>query len=175
VKVATGGVPAAATGGVPATGGVSGTAGAPAAGGTPVTSTSTGGATAQGSGGRPAPGAGGAGGDATAGGDAACAQYVADYDAALAKARECTGKGDECGKSVPAALSGCKASCKTYVEDDTALKDIRRQWDKAGCVSAACSAVVCISGTSSCDTSGSDGKDDRAAKKGMCSDSLIVL
>ena len=168
VGVATGGVSGVTTGGV------SGSAGARAAGGTPMSGTPTGGATVGGPGGAPAPGAGGAGSGEPAGSANACAQYVADYETALAKAKECTGKGDECGKAVPAALTGCRASCMTYVEDDAALKDIRRLWDKAGCVSQSCAAVVCISSAASCDTSGI-GKDDRGAKKGICSDNLIVL
>jgi hypothetical protein len=129
-----------------------------------------------GAGGAPAKGAGGAAGssDEMPAGKAACAQYIADYDAALVKARECDGKADACGKAVPAALSGCKASCKTYVDDDGALKEILRQWDKAGCESATCQAVVCINTGASCDMSGA-GKNDRAGKQGTCSDGLIVL
>ncbi|HEX2659592.1 MAG TPA: hypothetical protein VHU40_15015 [Polyangia bacterium] len=117
---------------------------------------------------------------------AMCAQYAADYDAALAKAKECDVKADACGKMVPAALSGCKSNCQTYVQDDSALTELRRQWDKARCATETCLTSICINiSAGSCkpgnsDDEGGSGKDAKKdpkaeMQKGTCTDGLIVL
>lgn len=126
-------------------------------------------------------GAAGAGGDMAAGKNA-CAQYAAAYDMAMADAKLCDVNADACGKLVPAALSGCKASCQTYVQDDSMLSELRRQWDKAGCASEACGATICINiAAGSCKANnGADDADTKKnskadQKKGTCTDGLIVL
>ncbi|HEY4185121.1 MAG TPA: hypothetical protein VGP07_08640 [Polyangia bacterium] len=164
----------AATGGStvqepPATGGVANAGGSPGSGGTP------------GSGG--AAGLAGSSGGSDGGGavtDAGrCAQYAADYDAALATAKSCAAKDNACAKVVAAALSGCDAACTTHVDDDGMLKDTKKKWEAAGCVSATCALSVCISpsaGTCAASlTTDGRGNGNGDGKKGTCSDTLLGL
>jgi hypothetical protein len=126
-------------------------------------------------------GAAGNGGDMPAS-KTTCAQYAADYETALAKAKECDVKADACGKMVPAALSGCKASCQTYVQDDSALTELRRQWEKDRCAPETCVAAICINiaagsckASNSAEDAGSKKEPKAAQQKGTCTDGLIVL
>ena len=118
-------------------------------------------------------GSGGAGGTNEMPG--ACDQYAADYETAMTKAKMCDGKDTSCAKLVAAALSGCTSACKTYVDDDGNLQQIRQKWDKAGCVPATCVLVICLTPTGvSCDMS-ADRKDEGGSKKGTCSDNFLGL
>lgn len=166
------------TGGMPAVTGsgggsaATGTGGKGGAGGSPKTGGSAGAGPA-------APGAGGgtqnqndnSDEDAQKGPDS-CAKLIADYDDAVTKGKSCDAKSkgaSSCAKTVPAELSGCGASCNTFVDDDGMVNMVRQKWMKAGCVAASCALEVCVSPTAA--SCASDGHDD----KGTCTDSLLGL
>jgi len=160
------------TGGVTSSGGVSGSGGVASAGG------KAGAGSAGGSPGKPGPGSGGGGAPAAmgSGGDTqqnpdACTKLISDYDDALAAARSCDAgpkAAMSCTKSVPAALSGCAASCDTFVDYFSKPKMIQQQWSKAGCKAESCTAALCLNPTEATCVAAAGGK-------GTCTDTLLGI
>jgi len=101
----------------------------------------------------------------------ACTKLITDYDDAVATAKACDAgpkSATECAKAVPAKLSGCGATCTTFVDDDSKPKMILQQWMKAGCKADSCALNVCVNptGASCVADSGS---------KGTCTDSVLGI
>ena len=173
-----------ASGGATGAGGVAPPGGATSTGGATITGGATGSGGTMGSGGANVvpgtgggPAAGGSGGSDTPSNKVSCSQYISDYDAALAKAKICTGSGNSCSKLAPAALSGCTAAaCNVHVDQDAMLTDIRQKWVKAGCVAGSCPIAVCVIPTSgSCSMSAGSDNGNGNDKKGTCTDTLLGL
>jgi hypothetical protein len=93
------------------------------------------------------------GGSAGAGADAgaSCSDLASQYGDALAAARSCTvGATDQCQQSVSLSLSVCSSNCMTFVNDASALNDLRARWQSAGCANqrqVACPAIACVQPT----------------------------
>jgi len=83
-----------------------------------------------------------------------CAQLAQDYDKAMTAARMCKAKADSCKSLAPQHLSGCGASCLTYVDKAMDLDMIQMKWTNAGCVDSGCpQPIACIPPISgSCDS-----------------------
>jgi hypothetical protein len=97
-------------------------------------------------------GATGAAGSGGAGGGKTCTQLENDYSAAFLTARSCslTAK-DQCQILVSTSLA-CP-TCKTHVNDDTALAAIKASYDQAGCsaMTHVCPAIACVNpGSGTC-------------------------
>ena len=93
----------------------------------------------------------GSGGSAVDGGLSTCGTLVAQYEAALGEAKNCTaGATGQCAQQVSTGLSPCNTGCTAFVTDSSALDDISRQWAAAGCadVAVACPAIACAPATS---------------------------
>jgi hypothetical protein len=96
------------------------------------------------------PGTGGAtgtGGNQGSGGSTSgltCNQIQADYQAALATARDCSvGGSNQCQKPVSNAL-GCNG-CPTFVNDDSGLSQYENAWNQAGCSqNQVCDNIACL-------------------------------
>lgn len=86
-------------------------------------------------------GGGGTGGST---GGLTCDQIQADYQAALATARECSvGGSNQCQKMVSSAL-GCNG-CPTFVNDDAGLTQYENAWNQAGCSqNQVCANIACL-------------------------------
>jgi|HubBroStandDraft_2_1064218.scaffolds.fasta_scaffold346612_1 hypothetical protein len=89
------------------------------------------------------PGTGGATGTGGNGG-LTCDQLQADYQAALATARECSvGGTNQCQKTVASAL-GCNG-CPTFVNDDSGLSQFQNAWNQGGCSqNQVCANIACL-------------------------------
>jgi hypothetical protein len=89
----------------------------------------------------------GGGGHSGDGGVQSCADLQAQYATALVAARSCDAKATgQCAKLVSGSLSPCFSSCMTYVNDASALSEIKAKWIQAGCnsVPIACPAIACL-------------------------------
>jgi hypothetical protein len=85
---------------------------------------------------------GGSSGGSTGG--LTCEQIQADYQAALATARECSvGGTNQCQKTVTNAL-GCNG-CPTFVNDDSGLSQYQNAWNQGGCSqNQVCANIACL-------------------------------
>ncbi len=57
---------------------------------------------------------------------------------------------DQCQQSVDSSLSVCPSNCMTFVNDASALNDLKARWQSAGCASqghVACPAIACVQPT----------------------------
>jgi hypothetical protein len=89
------------------------------------------------------PGTGGTTGTGGSGG-LTCDQLQADYQAALATARDCSvGATNQCQKTVASAL-GCNG-CPTFVNDDSGLSQFQNAWNQGGCSqNQVCANIACL-------------------------------
>jgi hypothetical protein len=96
-------------------------------------------------------GRGGTGGSAVDGGQPdLCAALRLKYASVLAAATSCTpGAANQCAQAVVPTLSPCVNNCNVYVNDATALNDVRALWQQEGCgnVAVACPASQCLGTT----------------------------
>jgi hypothetical protein len=135
----------------------SGEAGASGAAGSP------GGA---GHGGAGSPGTAGHGGGGSPGHDggadagASCAELENAYASALTAARACMpGMAGQCAKLASTSLSPCFVGCMTYVQDATAVDDLKTQWTAKGCGNGTfvCPAIACLQPTAGSCAAGDGG------------------
>jgi hypothetical protein len=77
-----------------------------------------------------------------------CTDLQTQYGEALAAARTCTvGAANQCAQAASSWLSPCFSNCLTYVDDASALNQIKSAWVAAGCANQgpiACPAIACI-------------------------------